>query len=37
MNKKHGQGNYTYSDGSTYKGAWMNGLQHGVGMIIDAD
>jgi hypothetical protein len=37
LNKKHGKGTYTYSDGSKYSGEWVDGLQHGVGSIIDAD
>ena len=37
MNKKHGEGTYTYSDGSKYKGEWCNGLQNGVGYIIDPE
>ena len=28
----HGFGVYTWADGSTYKGQWMNGLQHGKGV-----
>ena len=28
---------YTYSDGSKYKGEWVDGMQHGVGCIIDAE
>ena len=37
MNKKHGEGTYTYSDGSKYRGQWEDGAQHGQGSIIDAD
>ena len=37
LNKKHGKGTYTYSDGSKYSGEWIDGLQHGVGSIIDAE
>ena len=28
---------YTYSDGSKYRGEWVDGMQHGVGCIIDAE
>ena len=28
---------YTYSDGSKYKGQWLDGLQHGPGSIVDAN
>lgn len=27
--KKHGFGDFTYSDGSMYKGNWMDGKEHG--------
>jgi len=37
FNKKHGEGTYTYSDGSKYRGEWVDGMQHGVGCIIDAE
>jgi hypothetical protein len=33
--KKHGQGTYTWHDGRKYIGPWVNGKQHGVGMLID--
>lgn len=31
MDKKHGNGIYTWADGQSYSGAWQNGKQHGVG------
>ena len=30
-NKRHGQGKFTFNDGSTYEGEWMNDLKHGKG------
>ena len=36
----HGEGTYTWADGSIYEGSWRNGLQHGNGtfsQIIDGE
>ena len=31
MDKRHGQGVYTYANGDTYAGGWANGVKHGKG------
>ena len=31
MDKRHGQGVYTYTNGDTYAGGWANGVKHGKG------
>ena len=36
-NKPHGKGKYTYTDGSTYDGYWVNGVKHGSGTQCDAN
>ena len=36
-NKPHGKGKYTYADGSTYDGYWVNGVKHGSGTQCDAN
>jgi hypothetical protein len=30
--KRSGEGTFKWSDGKEYRGAWMNGKQHGVGV-----
>lgn len=37
QNKPHGKGKYTYADGSTFDGYWVNGFKHGVGTQCDAN
>ena len=37
MDKKHGQGSYTWADGRKYEGNWANGRQHGEGMYVTQD
>ncbi len=34
-NKPHGKGKYTYADGSTYDGYWVDGVRHGTGTQCD--
>lgn len=36
MDKKHGHGVYTWTDGRQYDGMWENGKQHGEGIYYDA-
>ena len=31
MDKRHGQGVYTYANGDSYAGGWANGVKHGKG------
>ena len=35
--KRHGQGKYTFTDGSTYEGEWKDGKEHGQGKETDKD
>ena len=35
--EQHGQGTYTYADGSKYVGKWKNGKQHGQGTGTSSD
>jgi len=37
LDKKHGHGLYTWSDGRRYDGMWQNGKQHGEGKYTLAD
>jgi hypothetical protein len=37
MDKKHGNGVYTWADGRKYDGQWVNGKQHGIGKYVMAD
>lgn len=32
MNTMQGSGKYIWADGREYDGAWVNGLQHGIGI-----
>lgn len=34
MDKKHGYGVFTWSDGRMYKGGWRDGKQHGEGIFV---
>lgn len=35
MDKKHGQGTFSWSDGRKYVGGWKDGKQHGDGVFTD--
>lgn len=35
--KKHGRGAFTWSDGSSYDGEWMDDLMHGTGVKSSTD
>ena len=37
MDKKHGYGVYTWTDGRKYEGQWANGRQHGKGRFLNPD
>jgi hypothetical protein len=35
-NVEHGNGVYTWSDGSTFSGSWRRGVKHGPGLWVSA-
>ena len=37
MSKKEGEGKYTYADGSTYEGQWLDNKINGFGSYLWAD
>ena len=37
MDKKHGYGEFSWTDGRMYKGGWKDGKQHGEGVEITKD
>lgn len=37
MDAKQGYGVMTWSDGSVFKGCWVNGVQDGLGLMIFAN